>query len=356
MILSIIGNRPQIIKAFVVSKSLLEKGIEEKIIYTWQHYDDSLFLNLVKEVQLNIYDKKGLLINKKPQSIADYLSNIEIQAKAIQQQIEAIIVYGDTHSTLAGALFAKKNGYKLIHIESGERSFNNEMPEELNRISTDYLADLLLCVNQKSKQNLSQSLYRSKVKVIGDVMLDALLYFQKMPQVSIKNKQVKQLIVEKGSYIYFTLHRQANTTTSFINSVLKMFEELPYSIVWPIHPRVQKRVATLKIPSNVIVINPVSYFESLYILNHAQYIVTDSGGLQKEAYWCQKKCITLRQETEWTETLIGGWNNLLKQNETAQLKKILQQKVNIKIWGLKEFGNGKAALNAANAIKQYLYS
>jgi UDP-GlcNAc3NAcA epimerase len=356
LILSIIGNRPQIIKAFVVSKSLSQKGIEEKIIYTWQHYDDSLFLNLVKQVQLTIHHKQDSLINKKPHSIKDYIANIEIQAKTIKKNIDAVIVYGDTHSTLAGALFAKKNGYKLIHIESGERSFNNEMPEELNRISTDYLADLLLCVNEKSKKNLSQSICKGKTKVVGDVMLDALLYFQKEPQITLKNKKIKQLIIDKTSYIYFTLHRQANANPSFINSILKMFEELPYAIVWAIHPRIQKSIASLKVPSNVIIINPVTYFESLYILKNAKAVVTDSGGLQKEAYWCQKKCVTIRQETEWTETLVGGWNTLLKQHDNSQLKKILLKKTNVKVWSLKEFGNGKASVNAANAIQQYLYS
>ena len=356
MILTIIGNRPQLIKAAMVSKAFAANGIAEQLLYTYQHYDVNLFEKNCEELGLQFTNHK--LVNKQPQSLHDYIYNIEVQVNAsalADKKIKAVLVYGDTNSTVAGTLFAKKHHLKLIHVEAGERSYNNTMPEEHNRIATDYAADLLLCVNAKSKQNVANKIYQSKKLIVGDIMLDALLHFKNYDTAITVHKKVAALVNAKQPYIYFTLHRHANTTeVANINAILKMLGQLPYTVVWPMHPRLHSVKAKLSIPNNIIVTLPIAYIENIKIVTAAIAVITDSGGLQKEAYWLQKQCITLRADTEWTETLHHNWNTLYTGNNAKDIISILHKKINLTTWNIKQFGNAKAAYNITKAVKAYI--
>jgi UDP-GlcNAc3NAcA epimerase len=355
LIITIIGNRPQIIKAALVSKALRNCGITEKLIYTWQHYDNGMSVQLMRQLELpyKVSAPLAAKLNKQPVSMEDYLQNIAVQVKGNLSKIKAVLVYGDTNATLAGALFAKKNRFPLIHVEAGERSFNNQMPEEQTRIATDFAADLLLCVNRKSLANLRNPMYTGKKIVVGDVMLDALLHFSEkasfdgmdLPPVVFKNKK---------PIIYFTMHRQSNANTEKITGIIHMLGKLPYNILWPVHPRITGMIKNIELPANFSTVPACSYLNSLALLQKAKFIITDSGGLQKEAYWMQKKCITLRADTEWTETLKGNWNSLYEGLSSRKLQSLLNQKPDSAKWGLQPFGNGKAAGKVAAAIKSFL--
>jgi UDP-GlcNAc3NAcA epimerase len=345
LILTVIGNRPQLIKSVLISKALKVLQVNEQIVYTYQHYDAYMYKSICEELNIEIVPNK--LVNKKPASLQDYLTNIKVQVKNIKL-IKCVVVYGDTHSTLAGSLFAKQHNLKLIHIEAGERSYNNQMPEEINRIAVDYLADVLLCVNKKSAQNLKPKPKNKAIKIVGDVMLDALFFYKEVsPSLTFDFKNIK---LDKP-YIYFTLHRKSNTDNiAKINEVLLMLGNLRIPIIYPMHSRLYSKKEELIIPKNIQVTKPFTYLESIHILKNATYVITDSGGLQKEAYWLQKKCITLREDTEWMETLTGSWNTLYSGKDSIELQKIMDKKPLLKNWDIKQFGNGKATGKIVDAI------
>ena len=315
-IISIVGARPQFIKAAAISRTIREHfslTLNHILVHTGQHYDfnmSSVFFDELQmenpTYQLNIHTENG---NYPINHAAD-----EIKKILLAEQPDMVIVYGDTFSTLAGALAAEICNMPLAHIESGMRSFNNHMPEEYNRIETDKRASYLFCSTQTAVNNLYNEGFQKNKKIIlcGDIMYDHVLYFKK--EKNIVSAEFKRKFETFSSYLLVTIHRQQNTDNEErlrnLLSGLLSIAEIQQHIVLPLHPRTQKMMLNflsqdeynaLYFNSFIHILSPFSYLEMMYAEQHALMIVTDSGGVQKEAFFYQKPCIILRNETEWTE-------------------------------------------------------
>jgi UDP-GlcNAc3NAcA epimerase len=316
-ILTIVGARPQFVKAAAVSR-VLRQYHDEILLHTGQHYD---------------YDMSGVFFDglelPRPDVNLDVGSGTHAQQtgamlKGIEDALvsmrpDALLIYGDTNSTVAGALAAAKLCVPVIHIEAGLRSFNRRMPEEINRVVADHLSELLLCPSQTAVDNLAAEGVTKNVHLVGDVMLDVLNWARS--RVSTRAGEILSHVgLERGRYLLVTMHRSENTDDpnrlAGILSALNAVEEL---VVFPVHPRARKAIGaaghTLK--PHVRVIDPLGYLEMVAVSGAAKAILTDSGGLQKEAYWLGVPCITLRDETEWTETVTTGWNRLVGADEAS---------------------------------------
>jgi len=304
-ILTVIGARPQFVKASVISREIASlSGITEIIVHTGQHFDENMsqiFFNQmnipIPDYNLNINSlSHGALTGRMIQGIEEII---------IKEKPDWIIVYGDTNSTLAGALAGKKLQYKIAHIEAGLRSFNNNMPEEINRLLTDKISDLLFCPTSTAVKNLALSgITGSKVILSGDIMLDAFLYY--LPQAQAPKIELP------SKYILATVHRSENTDDPVIlNNIFRALNYIAKDIplIIPLHPRTEKLIDKTHFDS-ITFIQPVGYFEMLYLLQHCSLVLTDSGGLQKEAFFIKKPCVTLREETEWKELIENGFNVL----------------------------------------------
>lgn len=353
MIVTIIGARPQFIKAAVVSHALQGVGIEEKIIHTGQHYDATMSEVFWDELKIPRYEiNLNVGSGTHAEQTASMLVKLEHFLTANQQRIKAVLLYGDTNSTLAGALAASKLGIKIIHIESGLRSFNRAMPEEINRIVTDQLSDILFCPSSHSMDQLKKEGITRNVYDVGDVMYDALIRFSGLSG----KVAIEGALHELGTFHLLTIHRPSNTdNVANMRSILAALSGSPANFVWPIHPRTKKLIEenAVEIPANVRIFSPFSYFEMLYALKYCNKVLTDSGGLQKEAYWMRKPCITLRSETEWVETLHHNWN-MLAGSDTLQIKEALQTNVDPTTW-VELYGDGNASKHIAKTIKSLLY-
>lgn len=353
-IVTIIGARPQFIKTALLSKEL-RKDFREIIIHTGQHYDvnmsDIFFQNLdLPEVDYNL----GVGSASQGKQTAMMLERIE--EILIDEKPDLVLVYGDTNSTLAGALAAAKLHIPVAHVEAGMRSFNREMPEEINRIISDHISDLLFCTSGSVVELLKAEGITKGVYMVGDVMYD----LQKQTMEKGTGEQIlEQLVLKPKEYILATIHRQENTDQkeNLIN-ILKAFQEIGETIVWPLHPRTKKRLIDFGLMEmlaeikNLKTIQPVSYTEMIELERNARLIMTDSGGVQKEAYVAKVPCITLREETEWTETVKSGWNQLAGTN---------WQKIIDLISNFPEpknhpdfLGDGQAYTRIAQTIKKYL--
>ena len=351
MIVTILGARPQFIKAAALSRELNKVGIEERIIHTGQHYDakmsDIFFSELgIPGIASNLHIGSGGHGNQ----TGKMMIAIENYLTGILNQVKAILVYGDTNSTLAGALVASKMHIPIIHIEAGLRSFNKNMPEEVNRILTDHISKILFCSSNEGKKQLEREGITKNVQVVGDIMLDAVklfLPFAKKPILNITNFTFNE------KYNLITIHRPANTDDiEVLQEILNGIGNLPYTSIWPLHPRNKKTLERLKIPKNLIICEPFSYFEMLYVLKNCEKVLTDSGGLQKEAYWLKKPCITIRPQTEWVETLHNNWNQLCEPNCNDIISKY-QNQVQEERW-IELYGKGTASKRIVEAIKHIL--
>lgn len=347
-ILTIVGARPQFVKAAVVSKALSEIGLNERIIHTGQHYDHQMSAIFWEELNIPLpVANLGVGSGNHGEQTGKMLQKLEATILNQPEKPVALLVYGDTNSTLAGAIVASKLHIPIIHVEAGLRSYNKKMPEEINRIMTDHVSDILFCsseegVNQLKKENISNGVYK-----VGDVMYDALLTFSDIAKKRLSLSDITSLADEK--FILTTLHRPSNTENLVnLNNILEAFSKIDAPVFWPVHPRIKARIQNFDLPSNLILSNPVSYFEMLVLLSNCNKVITDSGGLQKESYWMKKQCITIRDETEWTETLIGGWNSLVGVNTTKIIDQIsLKPKSEWK----NLYGHGNAAKQIASVIK-----
>ncbi len=320
-IVTIVGARPQFIKAAVLSREL-RKEQTEILVHTGQHYDSNMSDIFFAELGIPAPDYNlGIGSGPHGKQTGEMLAAIEeVLLKAIP---DWVIVYGDTNSTLAGALAAVKLHIKVAHVEAGLRSFNRAMPEEINRVMTDHASDLLLCPTKTAEENLAKEGITKGVHLVGDVMYDALMWAaaqEKGPSI------LDTLDLEPGKYLLATVHRAENTDDpNRLKGILAAFEQVQETLVWPVHPRTRQKLQELqwKPAGHVKMIEPLGYLDIAQLEKHARIILTDSGGIQKEACWLGVPCITLRDETEWVETVQSGWNVLVGA-ETRQILQYIQ--------------------------------
>lgn len=303
-IMTIIGARPQMIKAAAVS-NVLRKYHQEILVHTGQHYDKNMSDVFFEELNIPRPDF-NLGIGSGSHGLQTGTMMIEIEKLCMCEKPDMVMVYGDTNSTLAGGVVASKLLIPVIHVEAGLRSFNMAMPEEQNRILTDHISTLLFAPTQTAVDNLKKENIVQGVHNTGDVMYDAVLNFKKL----VPANTLERLCVTKP-YILATIHRAENTDhVQNLKNIFDAFAGCERHIVLPLHPRTQKFIAQYDIhpAQNVQVLDPVGYLEMLGLEMNADKIVTDSGGVQKEAYFLEKSCITMRTETEWVETVADQWN------------------------------------------------
>jgi UDP-N-acetylglucosamine 2-epimerase len=307
-ILSVVGNRPQFIKSGPVSVALAGRA-EEILLHTGQHYDRELSEIFFDELGLDPprYQLEGGSGTHAEQT-ARMLPGIEVAVVA--ESPDWVLVYGDTNSTLAGTLAAAKVGVPVAHVEAGLRSFDRTMPEELNRIVVDRLSELLFCPSETASRNLAAEAITEGVHVVGDVMLDANLRLA--PIARERSHALVNSGVEPGRYLLLTLHRPANTEQHVLERIASALNALEEAIVFPAHPRTAHALEThgIELGPHVRVLPPTGYLDLVALASQARVVLTDSGGVQKEAYWYEVPCVTLRTTTEWVETVESGWNQL----------------------------------------------
>lgn len=343
-ILTIVGARPQFIKAAAVSNKLNKyNNVEEVIVHTGQHFDSNMSDVFFKDLRIPA-PSYNLNINSSSHGKMTGLMLAGIEEIIQKEKPNILIVYGDTNSTIAGALAAKKLHIDVAHIEAGLRSFNMKMPEEINRILTDQISDLLFCPTETAVFNLKQEGFHNRdVKIVnsGDVMLDAALFFKNsLQQISHFSKE------RKGNHILCTLHRAENTDNEQnLSGIVAALNHLckNYEIILPLHPRTKNKLEQFRLNLNFPTIEPVGYFEMIDLISSSSLVLTDSGGLQKEAYFFSKPCVTMRDETEWTELVAEGVNVLAgseKDNIISSVTKKVGNNIN---FNTNFFGSGNAS-------------
>jgi UDP-N-acetylglucosamine 2-epimerase (non-hydrolysing)/UDP-GlcNAc3NAcA epimerase len=313
-ILTVVGNRPQFVKAAAVA-GLLRAEHEELLVHTGQHYDDSLSAIFFTELGLGRPDVQlGIGGGSNTSQTARMLAALEPLIAG--ERPDVVLVYGDTNSTLAGALAAAQARVPVAHVEAGMRSFDRAMPEELNRVLTDHMSDLLLCASDVSAENLRSESAVGEIKVVGDVMVDVALRLQPAARESVVSCAAHG--VEPGAYLLLTVHRTGNVDgPERLRRLVELVHALPRPVVFPVHPRTAARLREAdlwerleRIP-DLQMTEPLGYLEFAALLCNASAVLTDSGGVQKEAYLAGVPCVTLRANTEWVETVKAGWNTLV---------------------------------------------
>lgn len=309
-VVTIVGARPQFVKAAVVSRAFQARAsdISEIIVHTGQHYDTNMSDVFFEEMEIpKPQYHLGIGGGTHGQNTGRMIEQIE--EVLLKEKPDLLLVYGDTDSTLAGAVAAAKIHIPVAHVEAGLRSFNKKMPEELNRIATDHFSEILFTPTKTATRNLAnEGISGDKVIEVGDVMYDAALYYKAKAQKPDK-------IDEKSKFILCTIHRAENTDSP--ERLINIFTALnevskDTRVILPIHPRTRKILASSEIDvSKIFFIDPVGYFQMIWLLKHCEMVITDSGGLQKEAYFFQKPCVTVRDETEWVELVEAGANTLV---------------------------------------------
>jgi UDP-GlcNAc3NAcA epimerase len=353
-IFSIVGARPQFIKVAALHRAIKKhKKLQHYILHTGQHYDYKLSGIFFKELEI---PKPAYHLNLDEGISA---SSTECMQKEIEEILadekpDLVTVLGDTNSTLAGALAAKNTKIKLAHIEAGLRSFNISMPEEFNRIQTDKLSDILFCPTTQSVNNLNQECLNINAKIIlsGDIMLDAFNYYAG------KLKAKKQTTEHLKNFILCTLHRESLVQSpKKIVEVIKALNDInkKFPILLPSHPRLKNFISTLGLQIDFTIMEPVGYLEMITLLKACSLVITDSGGLQKEAYFSEKMCLTLREETEWTELVKAGVNFIAGDSSAENIISCFEKAVAAKEnFNEKFYGNGNAAEIIVDEIEKYL--
>lgn len=346
-ILTVIGARPQFIKAAAVSRAFKQHGdATEVIVHTGQHFDKKMSDIFFEEMDIpkpdHYLDVNGLTHGAMSGQMMEKLDPIILDEKP-----DVILVYGDTNSTLAGALCGAKLHVPVAHIEAGLRSFNNKMPEEINRIVVDRVSSILFCPTQTAVKNLKKEGYDrfdSEIILSGDVMLDAAMYYANKSEK--KSSIINDMKLEKDNYVLATIHRAENTNDiSRLKSIVKAVNDISdkQRVVLPLHPRTRKIVDDNGIKLRNDVTAPVGYFDMLELIKNSRLVMTDSGGLQKEAYFFRKQCVTLRDETEWVELIAAGVNQVVGSDTRKILEAYkLAANANANTWD-NLYGDGKAA-------------
>jgi UDP-N-acetylglucosamine 2-epimerase len=352
-VISIVGARPQFIKAAPVSKELRKKH-QEILLHTGQHYDKELSKIFFDDLKIP-KPHYNLNIGSDSQAKQTGKMLVEIEKILLKEKPDFVLIYGDTNSTLAGALAAAKLQIPVGHVEAGLRSFDRRMPEEINRVIADHIAKVLFCPTDTAVKNLKDEGLTNGVVNIGDVMVDVLLNNLKLAN---RSTILEKLSLKPEQYLVATIHRPSNTDDRMnMKNIVDAFIESKKTIIFPIHFRTQKYLKKFKLfvrlkdSDNVRAIDPIGYLDFLQLMNKCEKILTDSGGIQKEAYILKKPCITLRENTEWVETLDEGWNVLVY----ADKGKILD---NIKNFNPKKqtrqlFGDGKASQKIVRYLEDH---
>jgi UDP-GlcNAc3NAcA epimerase len=347
-IVTVIGARPQFIKAVVVSNALKVHNIREIMVHTGQHFDSNMSDVFFKELGISPpAHYLGIGGGSHGQNTGRMIEAIE--RVLMDERPEWVLVYGDTDSTLAGTLAAVKLHIPVAHVEAGLRSFNRKMPEEINRVLTDHAAAILFAPTEVAVQHLEdEGIAGDTVSLVGDVMYDAALFYGQKAEM--ESDILDKLNLAPRSYVLGTVHRAENTDNQQrLRSILDGFADSDHSVVLPLHPRTLKQLDlfNFKLPSNVCAIDPVGYLDMLMLEKNACLIATDSGGVQKEAYFYEIPCVTLRDETEWVELVQHGWNTLAPPNNSNIGETITKM---IGKSGIKAnlYGNGDAAIKIVN--------
>ena len=351
-ILTIVGARPQFVKAAAVSREIAKHDdIHEEIIHTGQHFDKNMSDIFFEEMNIPKPDY-NLEINNLSHGAMTGRMMEGIEKILMDQNPDWVLVYGDTNSTLAGALAAKKLHVKLAHVEAGLRSYNMAMPEEINRVLTDRISDILFCPTQTAVNNLNEegfAEFKCKVENVGDVMQDAALFYSE--------KSKKPRFALPDDFALVTIHRAENTDneeklTAIVDALNVIDDRLP--VVLPLHPRTRAYLEKYDLHAKFKLIEPVGYLEMVYLLQHCNIVMTDSGGLQKEAFFFGKPCVTLRDETEWTELVYHKVNKLcppiLSDNIISSFEFMSNSKID---FDLNLYGNGSASKSIINALSDY---
>lgn len=346
-VLTVVGARPQFVKAGAISRAIQdEPRIDEKIVHTGQHHDANMSDIFFADMQIpkptwNLGIHGGSHGEMTGRMLA------ELERIMLDQRPDLVLLYGDTNSTLAGALAASKIGVPIAHVEAGLRSFNRTMPEEINRVLTDHLSELLFCPTGTSVENLSaEGISGKKVQHVGDVMFDATLHARDLANQ--RSYILDQLGVEPKTYCLATIHRAENTASA--ERLTRIFDYLRSSaaeegaeLVLPLHPRTRQIVAASGISlAGIRITEPLGFFDFHHLLQHARMVLTDSGGVQKEAYFHSVPCVTLREETEWTETIEAGWNRLWTSSHYKPRRPI------------PDYGTGASAPEIVRSVAEYL--
>jgi UDP-N-acetylglucosamine 2-epimerase len=354
-ITTIVGARPQFIKAAAVSRSIIKhnthnpsRSMDEILVHTGQHYDHCMSQVFFEELEMGRPDY-NLGIGSGSHARMTGAMMIRIEEVLVEEDPEWVLVYGDTNTTLAAAITAVKLNIPVAHVESGLRSFNRSMPEELNRTVTDRVSRLLFCPTNSAVENLEREGITEGVFYVGDVMYDSFRYSAALA--AKKSKLLTRLKLRKRGYCLATVHREENTShMDRLEGLFSAFDRLAHAdcpFIVPLHPRTEKALAHLRRKRKenpfVKLIEPVSYLDMVALEGNARAIFTDSGGVQKEAYFAGVPCVTLRDETEWTETLAGGWNRLAGVNEQAILNAYEAMEGFQRVSSRNYFGDGAAA-------------
>lgn len=319
-VITIVGARPQFVKAAVVSRAFSEQGIEEKIIHTGQHFDHGMSDVFFDEMEIP-KPHFNLGINSLGHGGMTGAMLAEIEKILLAEKPDVVLVYGDTNSTLAGALAAKKIHIPVAHVEAGLRSFNMDMPEEVNRILTDRISSILYAPTQTAIDNLTKESYQNfdiTIENVGDVMQDAAYFYAE------KSRKEKGILAQipHEKFVLCTLHRAENTDDkSRLKALVEGLNEIHKTtpVVLPLHPRTAKIIAESGLKTEFTIIEPVGYFDMIRLLEACSLVITDSGGLQKEAFFFKKNCVTMRDQTEWVELIKNGYNVLVGANKEALL-------------------------------------
>ncbi|MFH0910624.1 MAG: UDP-N-acetylglucosamine 2-epimerase (non-hydrolyzing) [Planctomycetota bacterium] len=354
-VLSVVGARPQFIKAAPVSRAL-RSSCTEYLLHTGQHYDDNLSKIFFEELGIPEPDENlGVGSGAHGRQTGEML--IGIEAALLRVTPDCVLVYGDTNSTLAGALAACKLHVPVAHVEAGLRSFNRTMPEEHNRVLADHVSDFLFCPTEASVANLYREGMEKGVHLVGDVMYDAVLQYGE--RASERSSILHDLALKPGGYFLATVHRPGNTDEpAHLAEIFAALAALEKPVVFPVHPRTRERIAAYRAQDSsfpdpkalgVRMIDPVGYLDMLSLERHARAILTDSGGMQKEAYFLSVPCLTLREETEWVETVQSGWNTLVGHDRAAIIKAARQEPPSDVPRG--GYGNGDAAVRIVGILK-----
>ena len=360
-VVSIVGARPQFIKAAAVSRVLrTQKGIEEILVHTGQHYDKNMSEVFFEELDIPAPDVNlGIGSAGHGEQTGRMLEALE--RVLLEHKPDRVLIYGDTNSTLAGALAAVKLHVPLAHVEAGLRSFNRRMPEEINRIVADQCADLLLAPTQKGADNLRrEGISEARIKLVGDVMYDAALFYSAKAERSSSIMAALQLQAQE--YVLCTVHRAENTDDPVrLQSIFHALRQISRHIrvIMPLHPRTRAALAqfgmTEQQGSGPDIVSPVGYLDMVMLERNAKLIATDSGGVQKEAYFHRVPCVTLREETEWVELVESGWNTLVP--PTGDIGTVIQralQGCDADRTSPNFYGNGHAAQKIADSLQSML--